>query len=73
MSAHEALANAVRITGGQTAFGEKLGVTQSLVWYWLNRSKKGVAPEYVLPIENLTGVSRSELRPDLFAEGRGAS
>lgn len=66
MNSREALEDAVRRGGGQTATSEKLGVRQSLIWYWLKRSKKGVAPEYVLPLEKLTGVSRSALRPDLF-------
>lgn len=70
MSAQEALHRAVKIAGGQTAMSEKLGVRQSLVWYWLKKSKRGVAPEYVAPLERLTGISRSELRPDLFSDSK---
>jgi DNA-binding transcriptional regulator YdaS (Cro superfamily) len=47
---------------------DRIGTTQSQVWYWLTRSKKGVPAEFVLSIEKETGVSRAELRPDLWPE-----
>jgi DNA-binding transcriptional regulator YdaS (Cro superfamily) len=45
---------------------DRIGTTQSQVWYWLERSKRGVPGEFVLPIERETGVTRHELRPDLY-------
>lgn len=62
----EALRRACTVAGGQKPLADQIGTTQSQVWYWLQRSKKGVPGEYVLPIERATGVSRSELRPDLY-------
>ena len=51
----------------QAAFASQLGVTQGLVWQWLNGRTKIVA-ERVLQIERATDgkVTRHELRPDLY-------
>lgn len=62
----EALKRACKLAGGQKPLADRIGTSQSQVWYWLSRSKKGVPAEFVLPIEQATGVSRSELRPDLW-------
>jgi DNA-binding transcriptional regulator YdaS (Cro superfamily) len=64
--ANEALKRACDVAGGQKRLADKVGTTQSQVWYWLERAKKGVPAEFVLPIEAATGVPRSELRPDLY-------
>lgn len=64
----EALKRACEVAGGQKPLADLIGTTQSQVWYWLTRSKRGVPAEFVLPIERETGVSRSELRPDLWPE-----
>jgi DNA-binding transcriptional regulator YdaS (Cro superfamily) len=66
--ANEALQRAVVSAGGQKALAEKIGTRQSLVWYWLNRSKNGVPAEYVERIERETAgaVTRHDLRPDLW-------
>jgi len=63
---NDALQRACEAAGGQTSLAGRIGTTQSKVWYWLKRSKKGVSGEYVLSIERETGISRSELRPDLY-------
>lgn len=63
---NEALKRACELAGGQKPLAALIGTTQSQVWYWLARSKKGVPAEFVLPIERATGVSRSDLRPDLY-------
>ncbi|MCT8970617.1 helix-turn-helix domain-containing protein [Microbaculum sp. A6E488] len=52
--------------GGQKPLAAKIGTTQSQVWYWLTRSKKGVSAEFVIPIEEVTGIPRHELRPDIY-------
>ena len=65
MATH-ALRRACRVAGGQKPLADKIGTTQSQVWYWLERSKRGVPAEFVLRIEKATGVSRHELRPDLY-------
>jgi DNA-binding transcriptional regulator YdaS (Cro superfamily) len=60
---------AVRIAGGQTALANALrvkhpNIRQQHVWKWL-RAKR-VSAEVVLAIEAATGVSRHELRPDIY-------
>lgn len=59
------LEKAVQAAGGQLALAKKLGTSQSRVWNWLNRDSR-IPAEFVLPIERATGVSRHELRPDLY-------
>jgi DNA-binding transcriptional regulator YdaS (Cro superfamily) len=62
----EALKRACDAAGGQKSLAERIGTTQSQVWYWLKRSKRGVPAEFAPKIEGATGISRSELRPDLW-------
>ena len=61
----EALKAAVVRSGGQSAFARLCGVSQAAVWKWLNRGK-ALPGEHVLTIERETGVSKHELRPDLY-------
>lgn len=63
-----ALREACERAGGQKSLAARIGTTQSMVWYWLVRSKRGVPGEFVLAIEAVTGVSRHALRPDIFPE-----
>lgn len=63
---------AVSAAGGQTALARILTtperrVLQGHVWAWLNRDKK-LPAEFVLATEAATGVSRYELRPDVFGQ-----
>lgn len=68
-SMREALAKAIDLAGGQTAFAllvstEDRPVSQQLVSYWF---RKGELPaELVLRVERLTGIARDDLRPDVF-------
>jgi DNA-binding transcriptional regulator YdaS (Cro superfamily) len=68
MSSQSALRRACQKVGGQKPLADRIGTTQSQVWYWLSKSKRGVPAEFVLPIERETGIPRSELRPDLYPE-----
>lgn len=61
-----ALKRACKVAGGQKPLADRIGTTQSQIWYWLMRSKKGVPAEFVLSIEKATGVPRGDLRPDLY-------
>jgi DNA-binding transcriptional regulator YdaS (Cro superfamily) len=63
-----ALREACDLAGGQKSLAARIGTTQSMVWYWLVRSKRGVPGEFVLAVEAVTGVSRHALRPDIFPE-----
>lgn len=61
---------AINRADGQSAMARKLStpeqpITQQRLWHWLK--VKGVCPaEYVLKVEEITGVSRHALRPDVF-------
>lgn len=65
------LERAVEKVGGQTALASKISkltgtaIKQSDVRNWINRDKK-LPAEYVLAIEKVAGVSRHELRPDIY-------
>lgn len=59
------LKEAITIAGGQSALARAIGVQQCHVWNWLNRNKK-VPAQHVLNIEKATGVSRHDLRPDIY-------
>ena len=64
-------ARAVRAAGSQTAFARLIDKRQSTVHDWL---RAGILPaEYVLPVEAATGVSRHDLRPDLYPREESAS
>jgi DNA-binding transcriptional regulator YdaS (Cro superfamily) len=57
----QALERAVASVGGQAKFARLIGVTAQAVSQW-----DEVPPLRVLAVENVSGVSRHELRPDLY-------
>lgn len=58
---------AVAAVGGVTRLAEKIGVTRSAVSQW-----DQVPVERVADVERVTGISRYELRPDIFGAPQGA-
>ena len=57
---------AVAILGGKSATARRLGITPQAVDNW-----DGVVPlRWLFKLEEWTGVSREELRPDLFMRQR---
>ena len=60
-----ALARAVREAGSQSAFGRLIDKRQSVINGWL-REGRPLPAEFVLTIEAATGISRHELRPDIY-------
>ncbi len=62
---HTALKRAVEHAGGQSAFARMHGVSQPTVWAWLNQGKS-LPAEFVLKTERETGISKHDLRPDLY-------
>ena len=65
MKSFEALSSALAAFGTQQAMARSLGVSQPTVWRWIHQAKRCPA-EHVLALEAATGVSRHELRPDLY-------
>nr|DAH64333.1 MAG TPA: Putative antitoxin of bacterial toxin-antitoxin system, YdaS/YdaT [Caudoviricetes sp.] len=59
-----ALEKAISVAGSQEKLGNCIGVSQQRISYWLG--KKKIPAEYVILIEEHTGISRDELRPDLY-------
>lgn len=57
------LERAIQAAGTGKALAELLGVTPMAVSYWKAR---GVPARQAIPIEKATGISRHELRPDLY-------
>jgi len=55
----------IKDTISLTQLAQQLGLTKAAVYAW---RKNGIPAERVIQIEKLTGVSRKNLRPDLFAE-----
>lgn len=58
-----------KLEGGQTKFARLLGVSQGLVWQWLE-GRTRITAERACQIERLTAsqVTRLELRPDLYQD-----
>lgn len=70
---HKALKRAVaKFKGNQTHFAAAIGTSQAAVWYWL-KNGKSLPGEYVLKAEVETGISRHDLRPDLYPREEQAS
>ncbi|OHC96405.1 MAG: hypothetical protein A2792_00215 [Sphingomonadales bacterium RIFCSPHIGHO2_01_FULL_65_20] len=65
LSPFQALEAAVAAAGSQSALGEICGVSQTAVWKWVQSAKR-MPPEYVLRAEAATGVSKHDLRPDIY-------
>ena len=59
------LAKAVRIVGTQAKFGELVGKAQSRVNHWLKHNIP-LPAESVIAVEKATGISRHDLRPDIY-------
>lgn len=66
-----ALERAVKAAGSQSRFAEAVGASQQIVSYWLAKGKD-LPAEYVLTAEAKLGISRHELRPDIYPRERAA-
>lgn len=51
--------------GTQAEFARKIGATPALVWQWVE-GRRPVSPRFAREIEAIYGVSRHDLRPDIF-------
>ncbi|HQS95063.1 MAG: hypothetical protein B7X90_01905 [Novosphingobium sp. 17-62-19] len=64
-SPDSALKVAVNLMGSQDRMARLCGVKQPSVWRWLHRQRR-LPAEHVLKVEQATGVSRHDLRPDIY-------
>ena len=69
MQQHQALEEAITRAGSQTKLAKFCGRSQPAVWVWV-RKKKRLPAEHVLSVEAATGVSRHDLRPDIYPRER---
>ena len=67
-----ALARAVRAVGSQSAFGRLIAKRQSVIHAWL-REAMPLPAEHVLTVERETGISRHDLRPDVYGPAPAAA
>ena len=65
-----ALKKAVDLAGSQSEIARLCSVSQAAVWKWLQNSKP-LPAEHVLAVEAATGVSRYDLRPDIYPRENG--
>jgi DNA-binding transcriptional regulator YdaS (Cro superfamily) len=56
------------VDGGGAAIARALGISRQAIYQW-----RRVPPERVIELERLSGVPRSELRPDLYPEPEDAA
>ncbi|HYD04305.1 MAG TPA: YdaS family helix-turn-helix protein [Reyranella sp.] len=70
--AQTVLQRAVEKVGGQSAFARLHGISQPTVWAWLKQGRR-LPAEYVLRTEAETGISRHDLRPDLYPRESAAA
>jgi DNA-binding transcriptional regulator YdaS (Cro superfamily) len=59
----DAVVRAIHGAGGLGALAKALGISYQAVQKW---RRSGIPAERVLVVEKLSGISRSELRPDLY-------
>lgn len=64
----KAIERAVEAAGSQLALAKLCGVSYQAVQKWMRA--RNVPAERVLQIERLTGVSRHDLRPDIYPRER---
>lgn len=57
--------NAISAAGGVSALANRLGVKSPTVSQW-RHGVRPVPPRLAIQIESITGVSRHDLRPDVF-------
>jgi len=56
--------SAVAVAGSQSELARRCGVKQGHVWKWLQSGR--IPAERVIAVEAATGISRTELRPDIY-------
>lgn len=54
------------VSGNQSRLASICGVAQPTVWGWINKGRGILPAECVIKVEAGTGVSRHDLRPDLY-------
>ena len=66
------LALAITAAGSFAELARRIDLSVSTVHSWVRRDQE-LPAEHVLPVESATGVSRHDLRPDLYPREESAS
>lgn len=61
----DALEAAIGKLGSQAELARLCGLSPTAVWKWV-RGKSPLPAEHVLAVEAATGISRHDLRPDIY-------
>lgn len=61
------------LNDNQSELARICGVSQPTVWGWVNKGRGMIPAEYVIAVENATGVSRHALRPDIYPAQEAAA
>jgi DNA-binding transcriptional regulator YdaS (Cro superfamily) len=61
----QALERAIAKMGSLAQMARLCGVSATAVWKWV-QDKKPLPPKHVLRVEAATGISRHDLRPDIY-------
>jgi DNA-binding transcriptional regulator YdaS (Cro superfamily) len=64
MDTRKAIEQAIQSAGSQDKLALEIGVTQQAIAWWLRHGR--LPAERVLEVERVTGVSRHDLRPDIY-------
>ena len=56
----------VETNGGQARLAKRLRVDRQRVWNWMKG--RPIAPELCQRVETVTGISKADLRPDVFGD-----
>ena len=62
-----AIARAVRAAGSQSSLARRVGRNQSTIATWLKNGRMSADAALIRAVEAATGVSRHELRPDIYS------
>jgi len=65
LTPQQALDDAIVALGSQAALARLCEVSQPSVFKWLKK-RKPLPPQHVLKVEAATGISRHDLRPDIY-------
>lgn len=65
MAKKDPIKRAIKLAGGFAAVGRAVGMKRQAVFQWPR-----CPAEHVLTLEKMSGISRHELRPDVFGPGR---
>lgn len=68
MDSPKPVSEIIKLLGGPTEAARKLNIKPNVVMMW--RKRRSIPADRVLAVEAITGVSRHEMRPDVFGPAK---